>query len=107
MATQLTMFSGVDSAGIRGLWLTDGTAAGTREVTGIAGASAFGLFAGPGFTVDPDFTSFNGEVLLTGLDAAGNHGLWVTDGTAAGTHELAINGAYPGMPGLSPQFLTV
>jgi ELWxxDGT repeat protein len=27
-------------------------------------------------------------VLFAGFDANGNNGLWVTDGTASGTHEL-------------------
>jgi ELWxxDGT repeat protein len=81
MAKQLAMFSGIDSSGDTGLWLTDGTAGGTYELTGIAGAHAGGLSPS-------DFTSFNGEVLFSGLDAAGNRGLWVTNGTAAGTYEL-------------------
>ena len=46
---------------------------------------------------NPDFTAFNGEVLFDGTDAAGDLGLWVTNGTAAGTHELTgISGAYTG-----------
>ena len=41
--------------------------------------------------------SFNGEAVFSGLDADGDIGLWVTNGTAAGTHELiGINGANPG-----------
>ena len=41
--------------------------------------------------------SFNGEAVFSGLDADGDIGLWVTNGTAAGTHELTgINGANPG-----------
>jgi ELWxxDGT repeat protein len=83
--------------GQAGLWVTDGTAAGTHELTGISGASSHGLFLqdviAP-FVVDPEFTVFNGKVLFDGADAAGNLGLWVTDGTAAGTHELTgISGA--------------
>jgi ELWxxDGT repeat protein len=38
------------------------------------------------------------------VDAAGNQGLWVTDGTTAGTHEIAVSGANSG--GLSPTDLT-
>jgi ELWxxDGT repeat protein len=86
------LFSGLDAAGDIGLWVTNGTAAGTHELTGISGASAGGLFSG----YFPDFTVFKGEVLFSGIDAAGNYGLWVTDGTAAGTHELTgISGASP------------
>ena len=48
--------------------------------------------------LDPsDLTVFNNEVLFNGFDTTANtsffdgdypNGLWVTDGTAAGTHEL-------------------
>jgi ELWxxDGT repeat protein len=90
------LFNGIDAAGNEGLWVTDGTAAGTQELTGVSGANPGGLFHG----WNPVFTVFNGEVLFTGLDAANNFGLWVTDGTAAGTHELTnISGANPGPAG--------
>jgi ELWxxDGT repeat protein len=95
------LFNGLDAAGIRGLWVSDGTAASTHELTGIAGASTSGSGLNP-----TDFTVFNGEVLFDGVDAAGDYGLWVTDGTAAGTHELTgIKGAYSG--GLAPSDFTV
>jgi hypothetical protein len=32
--------------------------------------------------------------VFRGLDASGNTGLWVTDGTAAGTHELTVDGQF-------------
>src|SRR5262249_55940950 len=91
--TNLLMFAGVDTAGNNNLWVTDGTAKGTHELTGISGAYAGGIFGGStGFS--PDFTKFNGEVLFDGLDAAGQNGLWVSNGTASGTHELTgITGA--------------
>jgi ELWxxDGT repeat protein len=82
------IFEGTDSAGDRGLWVTDGTGGGTYELTNLVGAYAGGLFGGPtGFS--PDFTTFDGRVLFSGLDPFGHIGLWVTDGTAAGTQELA------------------
>jgi ELWxxDGT repeat protein/probable HAF family extracellular repeat protein len=85
--TVVVMFAGTDAAGDRGVWVTDGTAAGTHELTGISGTYSGGLFGGStGFP--PDFTAFNGKVLFSGLDAAGTIGLWVTDGTAGGTYEL-------------------
>jgi ELWxxDGT repeat protein len=95
------LFNGYDAAGNAGLWLTNGTAAGTYEVTGINGAWGRGL--------DPQvMTVLNGEVLFNGTDGAGNLGLWVTDGTAAGTHELTgISGAYQGQNGLDPRDLMV
>jgi len=40
----LALFDGLDSSGL-GLWVTNGTAAGTHELTGIAGANASGLNA--------------------------------------------------------------
>ena len=95
------LFNGFDAAGNRGLWVTNGTAASTHELTGIVGAST----SGSGFN-PTDFTVFKGKVLFDGVDAAGNEGLWVTDGTAAGTHELTgIKGAYSG--GLAPSDFTV
>ncbi len=85
---QVALFEGLDANGQVGLWVTNGTAAGTHELLGISGASTAG--------VEPSsLTVFDGEVLFNGLDASGQHGLWVTNGTAAGTHELTgIAGAY-------------
>jgi ELWxxDGT repeat protein len=98
------LFAGADTAGNSGLWVTNGTAAGTHEITGISGAFTGGIISGG--DVSPSFTVFNGEVLFNGEDAAGQGSLWVTNGTAAGTHELTgISGAYSG--GLFPSDLTV
>jgi ELWxxDGT repeat protein len=36
----------------------------------------------------PNITVISGEILVSGLDATDNMGLWVSNGTAAGTHEL-------------------
>jgi hypothetical protein len=85
------MFEGTDSAGNIGLWVTNGSAAGTHELTGISGADASGIF----YNVPaPDFTVFNGEVLFDGLDSAGQNSLWVSNCSAAGTYELTgIKGA--------------
>jgi len=93
------LFDGVDAAGVIGLWVTNGTAAGTRELTGIRGVYPGGL--------NPfDLTVFKNEVLFNGIDSSGQSGLWVTNGTAAGTHELTdIKGADPN--GLSPTDFTV
>ena len=95
------LFNGVDGAGHQGLWVTNGTGAGTKEVTGINGAASTGI--------DPtDMTVFNGEVLFNGVDntGAGVSGLWVTNGTAPGTHEITVaGGADPS--GLNPTDLTV
>jgi ELWxxDGT repeat protein len=95
------LFNGADATGL-GLWATNGTAAGTSELTGISGANTGGLFQTGAAAPSPDFTVFNGEVLFNGHDAAGSDGLWITNGTAAGTFELGglsdvgISGAYTG-----------
>ena len=88
MAKHIALFQGRDTVGQPGLWVTDGTAAGTFELTGISGANTnFGINPG-------ELTFFNGEVLFDGRDTAGQLGLWVTNGTAAGTFELTgISGA--------------
>jgi hypothetical protein len=82
-------FEGVDAAGLQGLLVTDGTPAGTHEITNISGAYSGGLFPPP---INPDFTVFHGRVLFVGdytdiYDTTGL-GLWETNGTAAGTHEI-------------------
>jgi hypothetical protein len=97
------LFNGADTAGHLGLWMTDGrTAAGTQELggsTGISGAAATGL--------DPtDMTVFDGKVLFTGVDANGLSGLWATDGTAGGTHEVLAEAA-GASSGLDPTDMTV
>jgi hypothetical protein len=86
------LFEGDDTSSSFGLWVTNGTAAGTHELS-ISGAAAGGIFSS---TAGPAFALFNGEALFGGRDASGNLGLWVTDGTAAGTHELAGISAYLG-----------
>ncbi len=63
-------FEGKDASGNVGLWDTDGTAAGTKELI-------------PGF-VGSDMTLYDGAVYFVGTDG----GLWKTDGTAAGTTEI-------------------
>ena len=93
--------AGVAGDDVPGLWVTNGTAAGTFEIGGVANAGINGVSPGGLLPSDPDFTVFNGKVLFSGRDAANNQGLWVTDGTAAGTFELApIAGAFAvGSPG--------
>ena len=82
------------------MWETDGTVAGTHELTGIAGAQTKGSGLSP-----TDLTVLNGQVLFSGVDSAGHTGLWTTDGTAAGTHELTnVGGA--STKGLAPFDLT-
>src|SRR5277367_3217160 len=100
MARHVVLFEGVDTADDAGLWVTNGTAAGTYELTGISDANTGNL------GLDPvPLTLFNGEVLFGGL-SANDYGLWVTKGTAAGTYELTgISGM--GTSGLEPYPFTV
>ena len=72
-----------------GLWTTDGTVAGTAELV-VAGASQFGIFQ-PADRYE--FGSLGQKALFAGLDAAGQSGLWATDGSGAGTVELQVAGA--------------
>ena len=90
--TSRVVFVGDDASGNRGLWVTDGTSAGTSELV-VAGARASGLFA---ITFDPHFAAFGGKVLFEGYDATNRLNLWITNGTAAGTSEVTAAGAYSG-----------
>ena len=93
------LFNGVVSGSLHGLWVTDGTAGGTQELTD--GGVTTGLGLNPS-----DFTVFkNNEALFSGVDASGKVGLWETNGTALGTQEIPVNGAASG--GVSPSNLTV
>ncbi len=58
------LFAGFDASEQVGLWETDGTAGGTHELTGIAGAYDTGLGLDP-----KDFSVDDGEVLFAGVDA--------------------------------------
>jgi ELWxxDGT repeat protein len=77
------LFSGEDANQLTGLWVTDGTSVGTSEIS-VAGANtSFGL--------EPfGFALLGSEVLFNGTDALSQQNLWVTDGTSAGTSELSV-----------------
>jgi ELWxxDGT repeat protein len=85
------LFIGLDANGRYGLWVTDGTSAGTSELA-VARAYSGGLSPS-------DITVVGNKALFVGVDASGNEHLWVTDGTAAGTNELSnaafFNPLYP------------
>jgi len=102
--TTQILFAGEDTAGIVGLWITNGTASGTYEIS-VTGAYSGGLFAVDGVSVpEPRFTLLNGRVLFYGLNAAGVEALWSTDGTSAGTTQIAVAGANAN--GVAPGDLT-
>ncbi|MCB9046577.1 MAG: T9SS type A sorting domain-containing protein [Chitinophagales bacterium] len=76
------------------LWISDGTAAGTKRVTDIK--------PGPGSSNPEFFTKYKGKVYFAADDGTNGKELWVTDGTALGTQMLKnINpGAGSSNPGL-------
>jgi ELWxxDGT repeat protein len=80
-----------------GLWETNGTAAGTSEIS-VTGAASSGLSPS-------NFTVFGSEVLFSGADASGHQSLWVTDGTVSGTSEISTVTKLPS--GLNPSSLFV
>jgi hypothetical protein len=95
------VFSGLDASDHINLWVTDGTAAGTNELTP-AGAYYYGLLD-IGGGVSPDFTALGGRILFEGVDTSGQSNLWVTDGTSAGTTELLV-----GLPStFAPDFTVI
>jgi VCBS repeat protein len=87
-----------------GLWVTDGTSPGTTEIS-VAGANTYiGLYP-------KDLFKFGSKVFFAGSDSTGGpfslglEGLWVTDGTSAGTSELSVANANT-FSGLSPSDFT-
>jgi hypothetical protein len=73
----LALFEGYDANGTDSLWVTDGTSAGTGELS-VAGSDAGGLFVN---VIAPHLTVFAGQALFVGEDANGTISLWSTDGT--------------------------
>jgi ELWxxDGT repeat protein len=76
------------------LWITDGTAAGTKLVKDIE--------AGAGSSTPENFITIGSKVVFTAKTAADGQELWVTDGTAAGTKAIAT---LPGFDATQPRDL--
>jgi ELWxxDGT repeat protein len=89
-------FNARNAGGLAGLWVSDGSAAGTSELV-VANASSFGV--GPVY-----LAPFQGEVYFSGSDPNTHRQLWASNGTAAGTSELAVTNS--STLGLTPEFLT-
>ena len=86
-------FSGVDSTGGRGLWMTEGTGTGATEVT----AANFG--ATPAGLNPDDLTAINGSLYFTGNDnysggSDNGRGIFVYSPSTNTTKELVKSSAY-------------
>ena len=68
------------------LWKSDGTATGTAKVDDINPRSHASL---PGFWPPPQLTEMNGNLYFAADDGCSGRELWKTDGTAAGTMQVA------------------
>ncbi len=77
------LFEAEDTSHKLGLWVTDGTSAGTSEIT----SSSFYF---PGVFDEVSFSGvvIDNEVVFSGTDNLGNIGLWSTNGTEAGAKEV-------------------
>ena len=97
-------FEAKDTDNAWGIWRTDGTTAGTIEISGLGDVNVGGQLAMQ--PIQGAAASIGGKVLFTAEDRSGSYGLWVTDGTVAGTFEIGglnnagIDDAYAG--GLDP-----
>src|SRR5450631_2330772 len=80
------------------LFKTDGTTAGTTQVAPIDGIGVLTSITVGTLFISAGTTSY----FLANTTAAGQE-IWVTDGTGAGTHQVAD--LYPGGAGLSPSLL--
>lgn len=74
------------------LWVSDGTALGTRVIEGIRLSS-------------PNRVAFDGKLILDAVDFDHGEELWVSDGTSEGTRIVAD--LFPGQNSSSPYDLTV
>ena len=77
--------SATDASDFTGLWVTDGTPGRTEELGGLENGQIVGASA----TLSPEnLTAFDNSVLFDGNDSTEFQGLWITDGTTAGTVEI-------------------
>jgi ELWxxDGT repeat protein len=107
-------FDPADAYEANKLWVSDGTAAGTREVRHDVGVASMPNTWGGALTLDPadqgaTMFDYNGTLLFQGYDAAAAGGkwsldfeLWTSDGTAAGTK--LVSDIVPGAGGSAPRF---
>lgn len=91
-------FFGTSTAGGAELWATDATAAGTRQVKDINPGA--GSSVASGGDVITDTATLGNKVFFKADDGTTGQELWVSDGTAAGTH--IVQDLAPGAPSSYP-----
>ncbi len=97
MSRARLVFAATDTTGRRGVWQTDGTSAGTIQITAPATAAASGW--------NPSsFASIDQTVLFAGADSAGKSGLFALDGRSGTVSEVTVAGS-DAAGGLNPDGL--
>lgn len=88
---KLLFYTSSTNSSEKTLWVSDGTALGTFELSKIKDSNISGLIE--------SFVSVNGVTIVSGEDDIHGNELWVTDGTIAGTSFFVdlnySNGSYP------------
>ena len=82
------LFLGLDASDNIGLWVTDGTAAGTTMLSTPNIQFATSMQVAGAVANPADFFVYGHRVLFRATDSVGRVGLWITDGTSAGTQEI-------------------
>ena len=91
-STNTLVFAADDPAHGYELWRTDGTAAGTTLIEDLNPGPAYGVGSfqtSSLYNQAPELIAFNGKVAFNGNDGLSGVEPWETDGTAAGTMEIA------------------
>jgi ELWxxDGT repeat protein len=94
IANNKLFFIATGNSGSSGLWLTDGTEAGTIMLSPSSPLNSLG-----------DIIAYNGKIYFSWNDGINGYELWVSDGTVAGT--TIFKDCYPGANGSYPRNFTV
>lgn len=97
-------FSGFDYTHGSELWVTDGSEPGTYMVVNL-GADNGGILGSGSPTSPTGMVVYKGKIYFAGKDDAHGVELWVTNGTASGTH--MVKDIYPGTFGSEPHQIMV
>lgn len=95
IANNTVFFTGVDSSLNGQIWKTDGTLAGTSQLTTIGTGQGSSHLIENLTTVDSTIPGTRDELFFTADDLQYGKQLWVTDGTVAGTKRLTGSGPAP------------